>query len=62
VDRVGVAARGLKRREDRRALGTARDHESFAEHEVLEPALLWHHAMLGGIELVMAVSCVYEHC
>jgi hypothetical protein len=32
-------------------LGPARDHEAFAEHEILEPALLRHHAMRGGIEV-----------
>ena len=51
MDRVGVAARGLERGEDRRGLGAARQHEALAEHEILEPALLGHHAVRGGIEL-----------
>ena len=48
---MGVAARGLERGEHRRGLGPARDHEAFAEHEILEPALFAHHAMLCGVEV-----------
>jgi len=51
MDRMGVAARGLERGEHRRSLGPARDHETLAEHEILEPALRGYHAMLGGVEL-----------
>src|SRR5215470_12399689 len=57
MDRVGVAARGLERREDRRGLGAARQHEALADHEILEPALLGHHAVRCGIELGHGVSC-----
>ena len=48
---MGVAARGLERGEHRRGLGPARDHEAFAEHEIFEPALFAHHAMLCGVEV-----------
>src|SRR3954463_2093002 len=51
MDRMGVAACGLERGEYRRCLGPARDPEAFAEHEIIEPALLAHHAMLGGVEV-----------
>src|SRR6202012_579560 len=51
MDRMGVAAGELERREHRRGLGAARDHEALAELEILEPALLRHHAMLVRIEL-----------
>src|SRR5205823_6646392 len=37
--------------EYRRALGPARDHKTLAEDKIFEPALLRHHAMLGGIEV-----------
>src|SRR5262245_28882733 len=50
MDRMGVAARGLERREDRRGLGAAGQHEALANDKILEPALLRHHAMRGGIE------------
>ena len=48
---VGIAARGLKRGENRRRHGAAGNDEALAESEILEPALLRHHAMLRGIEL-----------
>src|SRR5882724_8947879 len=51
MDRVGIAAGGLERGEYRRGLGPARDHEAFAEHEILEPALLADHTVLCGVEL-----------
>src|SRR5882757_9390328 len=51
MDRMGIAARGLERREHRRGLGPARDHEALAQRKILEPALVRHHAMLGGVEL-----------
>ena len=51
MHRMGIAARGLERREYRRRHGAARDHKALAEHKILEPALLRHHAMLCGIEL-----------
>ena len=51
MDRMGVAARGLERGEYRRGLGPARDHEALAEHKILEPALLAHHAVLCGVEV-----------
>src|SRR5664279_6000970 len=51
MHRVGIAAGGLKRREYRRCHGAAGNDEALAEHKILEPALLRHHAMLGGIEL-----------
>src|SRR6185295_2378590 len=51
MDWMGVAARGLERGEHRRSLGPARDHETFAEHEILEPALFAHHAVLCGVEV-----------
>ena len=51
---MSVAARGLKGGEHRRRHGTAGDHEAFAKHEILEPALLWHHAMLRGVEVADA--------
>src|SRR5262245_665936 len=56
MDRVGVAARGLERREDRRGLGAARQHEALANDKILEPALLGHHAVRGGIEFGHGVS------
>src|SRR5947208_6964141 len=51
MDRMGIAARGLERGEYCRGLGPARNHKALAEHKILEPALLGHHAMLCGIEL-----------
>jgi hypothetical protein len=48
---MGVAARGLERGEYRRGLGPARDHETLAKDEILEPALFAYHAMPGGIEV-----------
>jgi hypothetical protein len=48
---MGIAARGLKGREDRRRHGAARKDKALAEREILEPALLRHHAMRGGIEI-----------
>src|SRR5215210_5365679 len=60
MDRMGIAARGLECREHRRGLGPARDHEALAEHEILEPALLAHHAMLGGVEVGHVGSCGWD--
>src|SRR5262245_8024481 len=57
VDRMGVAARGLERREDRRRLGAAGQHEALANDKILEPALLGHHAVRGGIEFGHGGSC-----
>jgi hypothetical protein len=48
---MGVAARGLKGREYRRGHGAAGNDKTLAEHEILKPALLRHHAVPGGIEL-----------
>jgi hypothetical protein len=50
MHRMAIAARGLKRREYRRCHGAAGNDKTFAEDEILEPALLRHHAMCGGIE------------
>lgn len=52
---MGVAARGLERGEYRRGLGPARQHETFTEDEILEPALRRDHAMLGRIEVAHAL-------
>jgi hypothetical protein len=56
MDRMRVAAGGLEGREHRRGHGPARDHETLAEHKILEPALRLHHAVGGGIE-VFHVGC-----
>ena len=48
---MGVAARGLKGCEYRRRHGAAGNDKALAEREILEPALLCHHAMFGGIEI-----------
>jgi hypothetical protein len=48
---MGIAARGLKGGENGRRHGAAGNHKTLAEYKILEPALLRHHAMLGGIEL-----------
>jgi len=54
MNRVGIATRGLECGEYSARHGSARDHKTLAEHKVLEPALLRHLAMLGGIELCHA--------
>jgi hypothetical protein len=48
---MGIAARRLKSRKDRRRHGPAGNDKTLAKHKILEPALLGHHAMLSGIEL-----------
>jgi hypothetical protein len=51
MDRMGVAARGLEGGEHRRRLGAAGNDKALTEHKILEPALFWHHAVPGGVEL-----------
>src|SRR5450631_2148090 len=51
MDRMGIAARGLKRGEHGRRHGSARNDKTLAQRKILEPALLRHHAMQGGVEV-----------
>jgi hypothetical protein len=51
MHRMGIAARGLEGGEHRRRHGAAGNDKTLAKHEILEPALFAHHAVLRGIEL-----------
>src|SRR6478752_2320239 len=51
VNWMVVAARRLERQEQRLAHRPAWRYEAFTDPEVLEPALLRHHAVGGGIEV-----------
>jgi hypothetical protein len=51
MDGMGIAACGLKRGEHGRCHGAAGNDKPLAQRKILEPALLRHHAMQGGIEV-----------